>query len=601
MAFLLMVFFSLIPLTTFMILFRLKHQRITYPLAFFYFAISMWQMSIAVLYGEGWLDPSVIEVLFRFFRMGTIIFTPLLFYMVYQLLFFEELKLAERKKQMLQKVINRFSYTGMLVWSIGIYLISWTRFGIVDFDRHSIAPFNEEFYYPVPGMLGWTFSIHILILIVIALLAIYLTFKIVDKHQRTFLLVFFISLLLAYLFGAINLSSKSPLFQAILALIILVMGIFTAYVKMIYNKMEEVNGQLLIQQLFLRKVIDVNPNFIYAKDQFGRFTMVNSALAAVYGVPSEQMLGKREEDFYTDLTKAEQMTQKDMALLQKNEAMLNKKKYVHMPDNQTYTLQITKKPIFFSAGHKELLCVATDVTEMEQKEEYIRKTEKMNIVGQLAAGVAHEIRNPLTSLKGFIQLIDQEYSIDSKYTKIMLDELERIEFVSSELLVLAKPEVKVKKRISIGHLIENVVELLNMQAITKAITIKTKPLAEGMYVEGNANQLKQVFINVLKNAIEASAKNSVITIRHERTEDKLAIFITDQGTGISKDRLEKIGEPFYTNKEKGTGLGLMVSMRIMKEHSGDITFDSEEGQGTTVTIFLPVEEMGKREKHGEQP
>lgn len=589
MAFLLMVFFSLIPLTTFMILFRLKHQRITYPLAFFYFAISMWQMSIAVLYGEGWLEPSVIEVLFRFFRMGTIIFTPLLFYMVYQLLFFEELKLAERKKQMLQKVINRSSYIGMLVWSIGIYLISWTRFGIADFDRHSIAPFNEEFYYPVPGMLGWTFSIHILILTAITLLAIYLTFKIVDKHQRTFLLVFFVSLLLAYSFGVINLSSKSPLFQAILALIILVMGIFTAYVKMIYNKMEEVNGQLLIQQLFLRKVIDVNPNFIYAKDQFGRFTMVNSALAAVYGVPSEQMLGKREEDFYTDLAKAEHMTQEDLALLQKDEAMLNQKKHMHMPDNQTYTLQITKKPIFFSAGHKELLCVATDVTEMERKEEYIRKTEKMNIVGQLAAGVAHEIRNPLTSLKGFIQLIDQEYSIDSKYTKIMLDELERIEFVSSELLVLAKPEVTVKKRIPISHLIENVVELLNMQAATKAITIKMKPLTEDIYVEGNANQLKQVFINVLKNAVEASAKNSVIIIRHERIEDKLAIFITDRGTGISKDRLEKIGEPFYTNKEKGTGLGLMVSMRIMKEHNGDITFDSEEGQGTTVTVFLPIE------------
>ena len=599
MAFLLMVFFSLIPLTTFMILFRLKHQRITYPLAFFYFAISMWQMSIAVLYGEGWLEPSVIEGLFRFFRVGTIIFTPLLFYMVYQLLFFEELKLAERKKQMLQKVINRSSYIVMLVWSIGIYLISWTRFGIADFDRHSIAPFNEEFYYPVSGMLGWTFSIHILILIPLALLAIYLTFKIVDKHQRTFLLVFFVSLLLAYSFGAINLSSKSPLFQAILALIILVMGIFTAYVKMIYNKMEEVNGQLLIQQLFLRKVIDVNPNFIYAKDQFGRFTMVNSALAAVYGVSSEQMLGKREEDFYTDSVKAEHMTQEDLALLQKDEAMLNEKKYVHMPDNQTYTLQVTKKPIFFSAGHKELLCVATDVTAMERNEEYIRKTEKMNIVGQLAAGVAHEIRNPLTSLKGFIQLIDQEYSIAPKYTKIMLDELDRIEFVSSELLVLAKPEVKVKKRISIGHLIENVVELLNMQAITKAITIKMKPLAEDIYVEGNANQLKQVFINVLKNAIEASAKNSVITIRHKRTENKLAIFITDRGRGISKDRLEKIGEPFYTNKEKGTGLGLVVSMRIMKEHSGDITFDSEEGQGTTVTVFLPVEEMEKREKHGE--
>ncbi|WP_309090805.1 ATP-binding protein [Domibacillus sp.] len=596
MAFLLMVFFSLIPLTTFVILFRLKYQRITYPLAVFYLAVSMWQMSIAVLYGEDWLDQRTIESLFRFFRMGTVVFAPLLFYMVYQLLFFEELQFDVRKKKILQKMINRFSYIGMLIWTIVVYIISWTPLGIADFDRHSIPPFNEEFYYPMAGPLGWTFLIHILLIIVMDLLAIYLTFKIVDKHRRTFLRVFFVSLLLAYSFGVINLSSDSPLFQAILALIILVMGIFTAYVKLIYNKMEEVNGQLLIQQLFLRRVIDANPNFIYAKDQYGRFTMANAAIAALYGVSSEQMLGKRESDFYADPKQAEEMAKEDMYLLEKDEAKIQEKQYLQTPDNRIYTVQITKKPLFFSAGHKELLCVATDITEMEQKEEYIRKTEKLNIVGQLAAGVAHEIRNPLTSLKGFIQLIDQEYSIDPKYTKIMLDELERIEFVSSEMLVLAKPEVIVKQSITLSHLMRDVVDLLNMQAITQSITIQMEPFKEEIELEGNANQLKQVFINVLKNAVEASPKNSIISIDHEQIYNRLAVSITDRGMGMPKERIERLGEPFYTSKEKGTGLGLMVSMRIIKEHGGDMTFESHEGEGTKVTVWLPIKAGEKKGK-----
>ncbi|WNS80695.1 ATP-binding protein [Domibacillus sp. DTU_2020_1001157_1_SI_ALB_TIR_016] len=596
MAFLLMVFFSLIPLTTFVILFRLKYQRVTYPLAVFYLAVSMWQMSIAVLYGEEWLDQKTIESLFRFFRMGTVVFAPLLFYMVYQLLFFEELQFDVRKKKILQKLINRFSYIGMLIWTIVVYMISWTPLGIAGFDRHSIPPFNEEFYYPMAGPLGWTFSIHILLIIVMDLLAIYLTFKIVDKHRRTFLRVFFVSLLLAYSFGVINLSSDSPLFQAILALIILVMGIFTAYVKLIYNKMEEVNGQLLIQQLFLRRVIDANPNFIYAKDQYGRFTMANAAIAALYGVSSEQMLGKRESDFYADPKQAEEMAKEDMYLLEKDEAKIQEKQYLQTPDDRMYTVQITKKPLFFSAGHKELLCVATDITEMEQKEEYIRKTEKLNIVGQLAAGVAHEIRNPLTSLKGFIQLIDQEYSIDPKYTKIMLDELERIEFVSSEMLVLAKPEVIVKQSITLSHLMRDVVDLLNMQAITQSINIQMEPFKEEVELEGNTNQLKQVFINVLKNAVEASPKNSIIAIDHEQIHNRLAVSITDRGMGMPKERLEKLGEPFYTSKEKGTGLGLMVSMRIIKEHGGDMTFQSREGEGTKVTVWLPIKAGEKKEK-----
>lgn len=589
MAFLLMIFFSLIPLTAVVILFRIKHQRITYPLAIFYCAVCMWQLSITVLYGEGWIEQETIERLFRFFRIGTVIFAPLLFYMIYRLLFFEELKLSPCKKRFLKKIVNRSTYIGLLIWSIGVYLIGWTSLGIADFERHSIDPFKEVFYYPLPGALGWTFSIHVLLIFAVDLLAIYLTSRIVDKHRRTFLLIFFISLFLAYSFGIVNLSPDSPLFQATLALIILVMGIFTANVKMNYDRMEEVNEQLLIQQLFLRKVIDANPNFIYAKDQKGRYSMVNAALADLYNTTPEQMIGKSEQDFSSFLDYAEKAVKEDLSLLKHNKRLVKEKQYLYVNEDRVYTVQMTKKPIFFSESHKELLCVANDVTEMEQKEEYIRRTEKMNIVGELAAGVAHEIRNPLTSLKGFVQLIEQESSIDPMYTTIMMDELERIHFVSSELLVLAKPEMAVKKTILLKDLMQDVVGLLNMQAMIKDATIQMESFSEDMLLTGNANQLKQVFINILKNAIEASPDNAIIMIYPRKEKGMFSIAIVDHGVGMPQERIAKLGEPFYTNKEKGTGLGLMVSLRIIKEHGGDILFESEEGKGTTVTVSLPVQ------------
>lgn len=592
MAFVLMVFFSLIPLTAVFILFRMPHQRFTYPLGVFYLAISMWQMSIAVLYGEGWLEQPVIEQLFRFFRAGTVMFAPLLFYMIYQLLFFEALKLSDQKKRRLKKIINKPAFITLLMWSMGVYAINWTSYGIAEFELHSIAPFNEVFYYPMAGALGWTFSLNVLLIFAINMLAIYLTFSIVDKHRKTFLMTFFTALLCAYVFGIVNLSPESPLFQAIFALIILVMGIFYAYIKMNYDMIKEGNGQLFVQQLFLRKVIDSNPNYIYAKDQNGRFSMVNTALAAAYQTTPEEMTGKSEKDYSWTQAQAPQLIQEDLSLLEKNEQLVQEKQPFATADGER-TVQMTKKPIFFAEGHKELLCVANDITELEQKEEYIRRTEKMNIVGQLAAGVAHEIRNPLTSLKGFVQLIDQEYQIDPKYTTIMLDELDRIHFVASELLVLAKPEIAVKDTIALTDLVKDVIGLLTMQAMMKSISIEHVSFNEEIKLEGNANQLKQVFINILKNAVEASGENATILVQENVTDGKVAVSISDQGVGMSEERISRLGEPFYTNKTRGTGLGLMISFRIIKEHGGEVSFKSKEGTGTTVTICLPVHEVSR--------
>lgn len=231
-----------------------------------------------------------------------------------------------------------------------------------------------------------------------------------------------------------------------------------------------------------------------------------------------------------------------------------------------------------------------DVTERKEMELQLRKSDTLNVVGELAAGIAHEIRNPMTALKGFIQLlqgsIDGDYSM---YFNVIMSELKRIESIITEFLVLAKPQAVQYKQNDICKIMQDTIDLISAQAMMHNVQIIAdfERALPPVYCE--PNQLKQVFINILKNAIEVMPKGGDITVRIARAGCHVRISITDQGCGIPKDKIKKLGEPFYTTKERGTGLGLMVSYKIIEEHQGKIDVESEVGVGTTFHITLPIE------------
>ncbi|WP_456278612.1 ATP-binding protein [Bacillus sp. AK128] len=252
----------------------------------------------------------------------------------------------------------------------------------------------------------------------------------------------------------------------------------------------------------------------------------------------------------------------------------------------TLTLQMKSIPTWYLGGEATLHTLL-DFTEKKIKEQQLIRSEKLNIAGELATSIAHEVRNPLTSIKGFIHLIKNNPSKES-YFKIVEDEIDKIEQVSSEFLMLSKPYRENSKPIHIHKILKNVQTWLQQDALSKHIDmIVINNSEEDLCIEGEEIKIKQVFINLVKNAIESMDKGKIY-IQLEKIQDQIKIDIIDEGPGMPKRLLSRIGEPFYSTKEKGTGLGLMVSYKIINNHKGTIKVNSQVGRGTTFTVTLPL-------------
>ncbi|PLT28944.1 ATP-binding protein [Peribacillus deserti] len=250
--------------------------------------------------------------------------------------------------------------------------------------------------------------------------------------------------------------------------------------------------------------------------------------------------------------------------------------------------EATVSPIYSS--HDELIAIAViirDITEKRLMEEYMRNSEKLKVTGEIAAGVAHEIRNPLTVIGGFIQMLREEDGPNRHYYSIIHSEINRMNDIISEFLILAKPQIYTLKIQNIKELAEEVVLLFQSESNFKNVDVQLTAAPEYLPILCEGNQLKQVFINLLKNSFEALPDGGKIHIEIGKDEHATEIIIEDNGTGIPEHVLSNIGKPFYTTKEDGTGLGFMITERIIEMHKGTLQIESEVGKGTRVQIILP--------------
>lgn len=234
-----------------------------------------------------------------------------------------------------------------------------------------------------------------------------------------------------------------------------------------------------------------------------------------------------------------------------------------------------------------VILIIRSIDDRKANRQLTIKAEKLSLAGQLAASIAHEIRNPLTSIKGFMKLAQEDVMHDEYYT-IIEDEIDRIETIASELLVLGKPMSLEIEVCDTGKMVRDVCVLLQPQAVMRKIEIQYEAVEPACFIRCNAGQMKQVFINLIKNATEAMENGGIIRTSVQSDGESVRILIADEGKGMPEHVLRKIGEPFYSTKEDGTGLGLMVCFTIVEQYNGTIKVESVVNEGTTFTIELPA-------------
>ncbi|MFY0543184.1 PAS domain-containing sensor histidine kinase [Brevibacillus sp. H7] len=329
--------------------------------------------------------------------------------------------------------------------------------------------------------------------------------------------------------------------------------------------------------LDLIRVIDINGVIQYASPSH----------VTVMGMNPDELLSKSCLSFIHP-DEQQKATADLHAMIQEKKPCEHEYHYVHA-NGDTLLFAVKGRPVVGDNGEVEhVVVVARDVTERRRAEDLLRNSDKLSVLGELAAGIAHEIRNPLTSLKGFIQLLQSERSANEHYLQIMLSEIDRITFITSELLLLAKPQALHYRQHALLPILQSVMKLLEPQANLKNIRFHICFSADSLFITCEEYQIKQVFINIIKNGIEAMPSGGILTIDVRVEADEVMIRFIDEGNGIPKEVIPKLGEPFYSTKEKGTGLGLMVSYKIIRDHRGRIAISSSIGQGTTVEIRMPI-------------
>jgi len=241
---------------------------------------------------------------------------------------------------------------------------------------------------------------------------------------------------------------------------------------------------------------------------------------------------------------------------------------------------------------KKLLEERLRTIEIEQAiEKELSELEHLKTVSQLAASISHEVRNPLTVTRGFMQILKDTSLTEEKrrkYFELSLEELDRAERIITDYLTFARPSLKDVELLELNRETERIIQVIHPYASMENIALEAIMAEEALTVVGDSKKLHQAMINILKNAIEASEPGGSVSIRLERRDGKAVVIVEDRGKGMDEEHVRKLGTPYYTTKHKGTGLGTMVAFSIFKAMQAEVTVNSAVGQGTRFVIAFPA-------------
>jgi len=395
--------------------------------------------------------------------------------------------------------------------------------------------------------------------------------------------------IITLMIAAMFLGIREPSAMVLGTSLTIVLLLFRLWLSMIGFKSAE--KALLEAERKYRTLVENSQVGVFSA-QYGQLTYVNRYFANTFGYKPEEMLGSPFLHYFAGEDR-QMLAVKIAKLAVKNEftphigitGITQDGKEVHLEVQVTRTM---------NQGDPAITGTLLDITGRKLAEEMVIRSEKLSVVGQLAAGVAHEIRNPLTSLKGFTQLLKARSEFGdttrnyTEYYDIMLTELDRINYIVGEFMLLSKPQQLQRLELhDLEMILRDMLPIIETQAILHNVMITVVRKSELSLVRCDQYQIKQVFINLLKNAIESmSAGGSVRIEFSSEQKHKVRICIIDNGPGMPPEMLSRLGEPFFSTKSTGTGLGLMVCYRIIEAHNGTMQITSEPNVGTTVHILL---------------
>ncbi|MCR8631392.1 MHYT domain-containing protein [Paenibacillus radicis (ex Xue et al. 2023)] len=340
-------------------------------------------------------------------------------------------------------------------------------------------------------------------------------------------------------------------------------------------------------ELHFQSLFEHSPDIVCSIDLQGKIVSANGATEKLLGYSKDELKERMSTEFIVP-----EESEKFEQLFENVKHGMPQNYEIHSIHKQGFIMEfsVTTIPIIFRKKVIGVFAIAKDITERKRNEERLRRAEKFAMAGQLAAGIAHEIRNPLTTVRGMTQLIREGISKQS-YFDLMLSEMGQIESILSEFLLLANPgEFKTS---NLHEILTNIVMQMDARALLSNIHILVEYETDTPWIFCDENKIRHVFNHVLANAIESMNDGGDINVQICFVDDdKVQIRFTDQGVGIPDEWQNKLGEPYYSTKDKGTGIGLMISYQIIHEHNGEIHIYKAGRRGTVVDITLPVTAEG---------
>lgn len=353
----------------------------------------------------------------------------------------------------------------------------------------------------------------------------------------------------------------------------------------------------------LNRITDNLQEIVFETNEKGEIIFLNQAWTQMTGYDIDECLGTMYNQYFDQ---EERVVQHLLSVIKEHkDAGRVELQLLHKEGKKVWGDVHYK--LYFDEHHQFTGGIGTvaDITKQKQAKLELERSnqqlqmqaQKLAVAGQIAAGIAHEVRNPLTSVNGFLQLMKTQYPERTDYFDIIFSEIKRIDFVLSELLVLAKPQSVHFQEVQLHELLEQVITLLKTNAVLSNIDLK-QPFKrqDAGVILADANQMKQLFINLIKNAIEAMPEGGSIYISTEKVLNEWKITIQDEGKGMSEEDIQKIYDPFFSTKKEGTGLGLTICATILKDHHGTMDVSSELGKGTAFHIYLPVCQKSRQQQ-----